>query len=230
MTILSVCQDVSVVLNQDDLSSVFTSTEPFAKELRTLANEAATAIAKAHDWQALTSLNTMAGDGSTTAFNLPSDYDRMPAKGAVMTTQFAMPLVKARDLDFWLDMQIRGVSGAPGYWIIIGGQMQVLPALGSDTSAKFYYVRNTIVRPSTGALKATFTADDDSFVLPERLIKLALIWRWRAQKRYEYAEDLRNYEIALSEEIARDKGSRTLVVGLTRIPVGAMPAYPGPLG
>ena len=67
-------------------------------------------------------------------------------------------------------------------------------------------------------------------MLPERLLTLGLIWRWRAQKRQEYAEDLRNYEIALSEEIGRDKGSQIIAVGAARWPGRVGTSYPGPLG
>jgi hypothetical protein len=61
-------------------------------------------------------------------------------------------------------------------------------------------------------------------------LTLSIIWRWRASKRLEYAEDLKNFEIAMSEETARDKGSRILVVGAQRTPYGLRIAYPGQLG
>lgn len=230
MTILSVCQDVSVALNQDDLSSVFTSTDPFAKELRMLANEAAYDIAKACDWQTLTKLQTMTGDGVVTAFDLPSDYDRMPVKARVMTAQFAEPLVMVNDLDQWLDLQIYDYTAFPGYYAILGGQMNVVPALSLGVEAKYYYQRNTIVRAQDASLKSAFSADDDVFILPERLLKLALIWRWRSQKRFEYAEDMLNYEKALSEDMARDRGSRVIAKG-GRYPIrNTHIAYPWSLG
>jgi hypothetical protein len=68
-------------------------------------------------------------------------------------------------------------------------------------------------------------------VVPEeRLLTLSLIWRWRASKRLEYAEDMQNFNIAFGEETAKDKGSRMLIAGRQRVPYNVKAAYPGPLG
>lgn len=223
MTVLTACTAAAIELNQPEPASLFSSTDQFPKELRTQANKTAEAILKTYDWQAFTVLQTMTGDGSTTSFPLPDDYDRMVLKSSVLTSQFAAPLGKARDLDQWLNFQLRPFVGAPGWWIVLGGAMQILPALGSGITAKFYYVKNKIVSAGT---KTEFTVDADTFDLPERLITLGVIWRWRAQKKMEYGEDMRNFEIALAEEMTRDKGSRILTVGRQRIGIDADVAHP----
>lgn len=223
MTILSAAQAAARRLNQSLPSSLFTTTDPFALELADIASESAIAIAKAHDWQKLTTLYTLTGDGATTSYSLPSDYDRMPIKAHVQTSQFATSFVKARDTDFWLHLQLHPQIGVPGYWIILGGLMQFSPALADGVSAKFYYIKNAIV---TGGTKTSFTADTDTFDLSERLLTLDMVWRWRAMKRLEYAEDMQNFELALSQEIAADKGPRVIVVGTPRFPIDA--DYPHP--
>jgi hypothetical protein len=98
--------------------------------------------------------------------------------------------------------------------------------MGSSEIAKFYYVSNEIITNGT-ANKTEFSADADVFKLSERLLTLGIIWRWRAQKRLEFAEDLANYQTALNEEIGRDKGSRIIAVGRARVPFGAEMAFPG---
>ena len=40
-------------------------------------------------------------------------------------------------------------------------------------------------------------ADGDSFVLDERLLKLGMIWQWKANKGSPYAEDMATYGDAL---------------------------------
>lgn len=226
MTILTVCQEVARKLNQTEPVTLFSSTEQFDKEIRSEANETAEAIGKAYDWQNLTALQTMTGDGSTTSFALPDDYDRMTLKSTVLTSQFSTGLVKARDTDHWLDLQINSTIATPGYWIILGGAMQIFPALASGVTAKFYYIRNTVVTGAASAQQERFIADGDTFNLPDRLLRLGLVWRWRALKRMEYAEDMANYEIALGEETARDKGSRILTVGRQRMSVDADVPHP----
>lgn len=223
MTVLSAAQSAATKLNQPRPTTVFGGTGAFAQELGDLANETATAIAKAHDWRRLTTLATITGDGSDTSFPLPEDYDRMPLDSNIYGSLARLPFLKARDLDQWLEFDITPVVGAPGYWINLGGEIQIKPAMASAQTARYYYQSNIIV--SGG--KSAFTVDTDTFLLPERLLTLGIVWRWKAQKGLEYAEHLKNFEIALGEEAGRDKGSRILYMGTPRIPDGASIAYPG---
>ncbi|MFG1340371.1 phage adaptor protein [Xanthobacter autotrophicus] len=223
MSALSACSEASLVLTGRPLATLFSATGHFEREMQYLVNEAARAIAKAADWQGLTKLCTFNGDGVAQSFPLPDDYDRMTLAGQVYSTRSTWPMRRVEDLNQWLDFTITGVVGDPGCWIILGGAMQFLPVLASGDSAKFYYVTNRI---ASGG-KATFSADSDTFLLSERLLTLALVWRWRALKRLEYSEDLRNFEIAFSEEAGRDRGAKMLAVGRARIPAGIGVAYPG---
>jgi hypothetical protein len=222
MSVLSAIQSASVRLNQHRPQSVFSDSSQYAGEMSELANEAAIAIAKAVDWRELHKLYVFSGTGQT-AFPFPADYDRMPLKSAMFSTRSRMPLVPARDMDQWLQLQILPVVGYPGRWIITGGQIEVLPTLMAGEEVKFYYITKNIVAGD----KPLFTGDNDEFMLSERLLTLGLIWRWRALKGLDYSEDMKNYDIALSEEAGRDKGSRTIAIGEARIPSGVSLAYPG---
>lgn len=226
MTVLSACQEAAIELSQTEPTTLFSTTDRFAKELRVQANKSAVAIMKRYDWQALTKRATITGDGLDTSFDLPSDYDRMAAKTNLASSASNIDLVKATDLDQWDYFQNHLSTTVPGYWMLLGGQLQVSPAPGSGVVHSYYYISNNAVSGS----KAAFTADTDTFVLPERLLTLSIIWRWRASKRLEYAEDMQNFEIAFSEETAKDKGSRVLVAGRQRVPYNVKAAYPGPLG
>jgi len=220
VTILSAIKSVSlrtIGRPPSQVTAVFASADRLMLELADLANETAQAIAKEYDWRRLLTLQSVAGDGVETSFALPADYDRMPATGRVMSSRFGAGLAPARDLDQWLDFGLRPFVGVTGRWIILGGRFQVIPALADGETAQFYYVSNKIVIDNANVTKSAFTADGDSFLLPERLLVLGLIWQWRSQKRLEYAEDMSNYQIALAQEIKADKGSRMLYVGQPRI-------------
>lgn len=226
MTVLSACQEAAIELSQTEPTTLFSSAGKFAKELRVQANKSAVAIAKAYDWQALTKRATITGDGTDTSFSLPTDYDRMVLKTNLASSASNIDLIKARDLDQWDYFQNHLSTTVPGYWMIMGGEVLINPAPATGVVHSYYYISKNVV---TGN-KIAFTADTDTFVLPERLLTLSIIWRWRASKRMEYAEDMQNYEIALGEETATDKGSRLLVVGRMRYPGNVRTAYPGPLG
>jgi hypothetical protein len=226
MTLLSVCQEVAIELSQDEPTAIFSNSASFAKELRVKANESAVAIGETYDWQILTKLATVTGDGVDTSFPFPSDYDRMVMKTNLAGSQSNIDLVKSRDLDQWAYFQNHGGTSVPGNWLILGGEIQFEPALANGVSYSYYYISKNVVSGN----KAAFTADNDVFVLPERLLKLDMIWRWRSMKRMEYAEDMQNFEIALSKAITKDKGPRILVVGQRRVPYNVTTAYPRALG
>jgi hypothetical protein len=234
MTILSAAQSAGIRLQGQKPGSLFSPSGlnvGFANELADLATEIGVDIMKAHDWRALTNLCTITGDGTNIGFNLPTDYDRMILKEGVHSATWTQwRFEPALDLDQWLDIQTYAGTGFPGWWIILGGQFQISQGngvpLAAGTSARFYYVSKNIVNSNS----AKFAADGDEFFLGDRLITLGLIWRWRAQKRQEYGEDLKNYEIALAQEIARDKGSRVLTTGRARMRGNIGMSYPGQLG
>jgi len=207
-------------------SALFSAGDPYAIELRNVAQESADAIAKAHDWRLLTTLHTLTGDGSTEDFSLPSDYDRMPVKAALWSTEDDQPLCPARDLDHWMDLELNGFVGAADVWIILTGQIKIKEAPAATESIKFFYQSNAIVAPLSGSNKAAFTADDDTFRLSERLLALDVIWRWRSMKKLDYSEEMTNFEIAMAQEVNRDKGSRILSMGRPRSPEDAALAYP----
>lgn len=231
MSVLTSCQDAAVELNQSVPDSLFSTTDDFAREMRLQADRTATAVLKAYDWQKQMVVHTLTGDGTTTTFSLPDDYDRLPKDTDLLTSSFGWKLNKARDQNQWLDFQINTpVAGPPGYWIIIGGLIGIRPALAIGDTVKFYYIKNTMITGAASVQRTAFAADGDTFNLPERLISLGVVWRWRASKRMEYAEDLENYNIAFSEEVGSDKGSRVLVAGRRRLPGNIAESYPGPLG
>ncbi|HAW53720.1 MAG TPA: hypothetical protein DEB52_16900 [Hyphomonas sp.] len=191
------------------VQEVFTSTDMIAVEMADLVNDVAADIALSHDWRALTKVHQVVGDGSF-AYPLPSDYDRM---------------VLASDVDdaaswFWgyhpfdtVNEWMRFKAGAysivsPGGWIIIGDEFQFYPA--PNGTAQYPYISNAWARDVNGVPKSTFTADDDTFVLDDRLLTLGLIWRWLDQKDMPYAEAMQTYETALSQAQTRDRGARVI--------------------
>lgn len=222
MTVLAACQEAATELTGAVVSTLFSTTDLFARELCLQANKAARAIARGNDWRRLMVLQSVTGDGAMTSFPMPDDYARMPVKGEMRLAGVNQTLTPARDLDQWLDIQLTGNYGVYGTWLLLGGTMQVLPALPVGEVVKFYYISNRIVSGD----KTAFEADDDEFVLDETLLTLGIIWRWRAQKRLEYSEDLRNYEIAFAELSGADRGPRVLTLGTQRMPTNVDAAYP----
>lgn len=232
MTFLAAAQSAAIRLIGRKPTTFFSSQEKFELEITDLANEVAADLVKYADWRVLTSQQSMAGDGVKTSFPMPSDYDRMPfSQDVTRANWYTWGYVDAPDLNYWNDLVNGLASPSPGYWIILDGQMQFRPPISAGETAQYYYISKNIVLDADGSTKkALFSADGDSLRLNERLLTLGLIWRWRAQKRLDYSEDMQNYEILAAQESSSDRGARILSAGNRRYGWDAGWAYPRNLG
>lgn len=231
MSFLTAAQSAAIRLVGRRPSTFFSSTAQFELEITDLANEVAADIVKRKDWRKLTKLKEMVGDGVTAGFDLPSDYDHLPTGMQVAVKEWtAWRYIAAGDLNEWLDYINGEPMLSPGAWIILDEQMQFQPPVESGKTAQYYYVSKNIVRAENGDAKSTFTADSDAMIYDERLLTLGLIWRWRAQKRLEYSEDLANFENLIQEVAGEDKGASILVAKSSRWPFRSSMAYPWALG
>lgn len=225
-TILDIIKEVAPVIGIDVPTVVMTGVEREQVELKALANEMASRIAKAYDWQSLAVVATYPGDGVTEDFDLPADYDRMPVKAKVWSTSINRPLTPITDRDQWLGMEVQAFDMLFGAWIIYGDQIHIKTAVPSGVSAKHWYQSRLIVKPQTGDNKEAFDADSDTFRLNAQLLKLGMIWQWKANKGLAYGEDMASYEDLKDKLISGDKGSRILTIGRQRVPYDVDIAYP----
>ena len=224
MSVLSACQAAGLRIKGEQPGSLFSGPTKFAGELANLANETVADLLERHDWRRLAKTHTITGDGTETAFGLPADYDRMPLNAKLYASSSQTPLTPIEDSDQLVQFAIDPVVADPGVWGIFGGALHILPALGNGATVKFAYQCNLAIADGT---KSMFSADADGFDLDPRLLTLGVIWRWRAQKRLEYAEDLASFEHAVAARAGRDKGARVLKVGTPRYGSDVNVAYPG---
>lgn len=229
MAILDVIQDACTVIGLTVPTAVFSQSDRELVELKSLANEMAQRIAfDGRDWTKLKVLGTLTGDGTAQSFDLPGDYKRMLKKAALWPSASPYaPFTHYPDSDQWLGITVQNFQNLVGAWTMIGEQVLIKPAIPNLATAQFYYLTNKIIRDKDGVAKVSFTADDDVFRLDERVLKLGMIWQWKANKGRAYAEDMATYEDALAVSAGADKGSNILAVGRRRSSIDANIAYPG---
>ena len=225
MTVLSAVQDAALYLGLERPEQVYSATDRDALELGQIAREAAAMIADEHDWQTLKRLETITGDGATTAFDLPSDYLRQPKDTQLWSSRLETPLTHVLSHDEWLQLEVQAAEVILNVWTILGGQVQFRPAPETSETVKYYYQSRLLANDGAANIE-TFTADTDTFRLDERLLKSAIIWMWKSQKGLAYAEDLQRFEDVLSRRIAEDKGAKMLAMGRQRAIRDARVAYP----
>jgi hypothetical protein len=235
MTVLSVVQDVCEVVGVAKPTSLFSgiADNRTMQEMLALANEMAQRIAyDTRDWTALKKLCTYTGDGVKTAFDLPVDYKRMLLTANVRSsTTPRWPMTFIPDFDKWTERRLLNftTTAFAGEWTIVGGQMLIAPAPGVGVTVVWPYLDRNCVKLASGGFGDSFVADGDSFRLDhERILKLGMIWQWKAQKGSPYAEDMGTYGDALTNAMGKDSPA-PIIVGHLPISAAARVAYPWPV-
>lgn len=229
MTVLAAMQSAAVRLIGRKPSVFFGASQTFELEITVLVNEVAIDIAKYQDWQALVTIGTVTGDGAETEFELPEDYDRMMQASRLQdTAQWAWGYHHYQSIDAFLLDSDSGFNAQPGGWIIYDGKMRFSPA--PTGTARFPYITKNIALSENTAPRLDFIADTDSFRLPERLLTLGLVWRWRENKKLDANGDQEAFIKALDEYAAKDSGPTVIRRNSRGGLRGARVAWPWPLG
>jgi hypothetical protein len=82
----------------------------------------------------------------------------------------------------------------------------------------FPYLHKNCITLAAGGAGNTFQNDNDIFRIDERLLKLGMIWQWKASKGSPYAEDMGTYSDALAVAAGADKPA-PIIIG--RMPISA---------
>ena len=230
MTILSVVKDVCAVVGVTLPQSIFSGItgNRTMQEMLALAIEMAQRIAyDTRDWTRLKKTFTMTGDGVVTAFNLPANYKRMLLTANVWrSSNTQTPMTFVPDTDEWLNRRVREETlSSVGEWTIIGNQILIYPALGVGETSYFPYLDKNCIALNSGGVGDLFMNDADGYLLDERVLKLGMIFQWKAQKGAPYAEDMGTYGDALTNVMGRDSPA-PIIIGRKPISWNARIAYP----
>jgi hypothetical protein len=225
MTILTVVKDVCAAVGVATPTSLFASiaSNRTMQEMLALANEMAQRIAyDTREWAQLKKTATYAGDGAvspvdgimygTTAFNLPVDFKRMLLTAEVWrSTDTMTPMLFVSDTNEWMRRRASTTVDSSGEWTILNGQMHIFPMMPVGVSATFAYIHRNCVVLTSGGYGDAFVSDGDRYILDERVLKLGMIWQWKAQKGSPYAEDMGTYGDALNTSSGADTPAPILI-------------------
>jgi hypothetical protein len=231
MTLLSVIRSVCQVVGVQQPTSVFASinSNRTMQEMTDLATEMAQRAAydSGKEWTILKKLATLQGDGVKDAFDLPADYKRMLLTSELWrSSQTQQPMTYINDTNEWVRRRSQPWTSAWGEWTMLGGQIVIQPIMGNGTNATFGYLNKNCIALASGGYGDSFVTDTDSFILGDRLLKLGMIWQWKANKGSPYAEDLATYNDALNVAMGSEKPA-PIIIG--RLPISATAAYPWPV-
>lgn len=211
-TLLQIVQEACKDVGQPRPSIVASSTTETPLRMMRLLNKAGQALIKDHDWNALTDVETFTPTATQVqASHPPSDYDRMTSQTNMWDITNKRPLVGPLATSKWLRLVVDAQQNIDKYWTLIGGKVNILPVPATTDSFVYSYQSKNWVYASDGTTgKAEFSADDDTSRLPDELLILELIWRWKQSIGVEYGEDMSTAGRLKEEMIAADRGPRIL--------------------
>lgn len=231
MSLLSTIQRAATLAGYTRPGAAAQAPDSAIAQMVELARQDAEELAARIDWSALVRqhvFTTTAGYNQTNG--LPTDYGRMTFGGRIRQNNRLWTLDGPTSNDDWDRMIDFPQIAYPSNWRIFGGALQLLPAPAAGETVRFDYVSSNLYKAAGGTLKATWDADTDVCVLPESVISLGVVWRWRALKGLEYGEHMMNAEAAIQRAAGSDGGGKPVLTARRRTRHWGDFAYPGVLG
>jgi hypothetical protein len=191
--------------------------------LLAIANTDGELLAQEFQWQQLmvqTSFVTTATETQTNA-TLPTDFDRFVDETMFNRTT-NLPVVGPINPREWQELLANGINVSVPRYRIRGDLILFNPTPVAGQSVYYEYVSKNWCETSGGTGQSAWAADNDVAVLPDNLLVLGLVWRWRQAKGLDYTQDYETWNTQANRIAARQGAKRKLsIVGPTS------PRYPG---
>ena len=210
MTVLDVAKDVCAEVGLDIPTALFGQTDRDWVELASHFNKARREIQQAYEWSAKKVYGKIVGDGISSLFSVPDDFDRMVVGGSLWSSRLHTPLTHVEDQEAWLHYNVSGQTFLINAWTLRDTAIELLPIPATGEELFFQYVTKWTVRDSAGELKEGFTADTDVFQLDTDLLELNVTYRWKKAKGLAYAEWMNDYHRLKEKRIVADKGASVI--------------------
>lgn len=183
-------------------------------QLVQLLEEEGTDLARRGAWQGITfeaSWSTSAAEDQGTVVSKATNGFNYIKNGTFWDRTTKLPVLGPLSESEWAALKGLGTTGSRYAYRIRGGKILVNPVPTASLTWAFEYAsKNWILGADGTTYKSAFTLDTDTVLLPEDLLVQGLRWRWKREKGLDYSEDMRTYEMQVTDAMARDGGKRTL--------------------
>ncbi len=204
MSLATIIDDATAEIGIPTPLTIVGSDDTSARQLLAIAQRAGNTLNKDHAWGNLIRRNTFTATASL------SDFDRFYPVSEIWDTALGRPITGPLNQNEWTQLLVSGTTGGDKYWTIYQGAVWIFPDPEDTDEFTFSYVSKNWIRPTAGSDVARWSADSDESLIPEELITLSCIWRWKQSKSLDYAEDLSNFERARERLIGDDRGPRVI--------------------
>jgi len=215
MTLLTIIVDACNEIGISAPSAVIGNSDFTVIQMLALANRSGKTLAQRHAWQELTreaTHTTVATESQglvetiAPGFNWPV-YESMWNRTA---QNYVSGPLSPQD---WQFLKAISVTGPYPDFRIRQKTLYMIPAPTAGQTVAFEYITRYFCQSPTGVAQERWADDADTGILNEDWLTLDLIWRWKAKKGLDYAEDFNEFERVINNAIARDGGNKILDMG-----------------
>ncbi len=163
------------------------------------------------DWpQPVGAQLTIAGTGVAT-YALPADFRRLQRNPySVFDDNLDIPCTPITTDGDWVELLDSGIAGADRFYRLAGypGNWTIEFEAAPSSSIVISYVTNNWKATSAGVVGDMLTSEDDVLILPERLVEVGTIWRWRERKGLPFDDKYKEFNILLGRYLNDLRGLR----------------------
>ena len=156
------------------------------------------------------------GDGvqsvvcAQTAYDLPADFETITNRTQWDKSKH-WEMLGPEDAQQWQWLKSGYISTGPRVrWRILDNQFQIWPVMNTNEYLGWEYRSKGWARSATGAIKNSFTADDDTTVLDDRVMVLSTKLKYFQIKSFDTTALTQDYQRYLTIAKSNDKGAANL--------------------
>ncbi len=218
MSLLTLIQDTANAVGITSPATVIGNADANILTLLALAQSSGKEMAKAYEWQELTTfsgniVSTGTIDQGTVLSNFGASFDRI-VNQTFWDTSSRLPIDGPTTIQQWQQYQASNVVGPPYQFIITGGHLYIGPtAIAAGHNLTAYFMSKYWCQSAALAGQVSWLADTDTAIIPEELLKLDLIWRFKQKNGLAYAEDMETAQREFDVYTAQNTPARVLFLG-----------------
>jgi hypothetical protein len=216
MTLLTAVQDAMVLCGLPQPTIAQSNPDAAVLQFVAFAQKEVDETWTDFNWRNSRIAGQLSGNGTTTLFALPGDFERMLAGPSLWSSKYpSIPLQWISDSEL-LALKALPIMPVRPVCRMIGATLEIWPPLSSGESISLeYYSTNPISSGDGLTRKPRWTADTDFALFPETLLSRGIIWRWKQSKGLDYAEDFRTWSLERDKKASHDGGAR--IVQMTNV-------------
>lgn len=197
-------------------ASWITATTLTYMELKDFLDETVSELQERIDWpDPIAQDTTITGTGAET-YSLPSDFKRLTRDPYTVyetttTRRAAIPITTNGQ---WTHLEQIGSAGGSRYYRLSGNEedgvsMSFFESPATGASIIVSYISKNWLK-SSGTAGSTWTTVNDTLLLPKRLVKMGVVWRFRRRKGLPFQDRLNEYEAVLARSANDARAIRSI--------------------